>query len=100
MESLVASKCLREKIEAGLLKHITKDSKKCLLWEGFFLVVDSTTVEPEGHVQCRSCKAFLSYNSAKTGTSHLHRHKCNQYLQNTSIDKSLFKKGKWYSCVC
>lgn len=62
-----------------------KTDSKSSVWKQFLTVVDYRTSVPEGHVQCWSCKSFFVYDSAKTGTSHLSRHKCKVSSNSASI---------------
>lgn len=44
-------------------------------------------------MQCHLCKAFLTYNSVKTGTSHLNGHKCKVSSHYGNIEPYFAKKG-------
>lgn len=64
---------IKKKIENGELKRVNNTKGKAPFWTKFQLI---TTLqdEPNGFVQCVVCKAVLSYDSKKTGSSHLQRH--------------------------
>lgn len=76
---------LKHGLSFGNYKLVQKTNSKSSVWEKFLTVVDSRTSVPEGHVQCRLCKSFFVYDSAKTGTSHLSRHKCKVSSNSASI---------------
>lgn len=76
---------LRDKLAAGKLKLVSKQVKKSQVRKLFLEVVDVHTLSPVGHVQCKSCKAFFTYDGGKTGTSHLNRHKCKAADDTTAI---------------
>ncbi|KAH6939700.1 hypothetical protein HPB50_020936 [Hyalomma asiaticum] len=67
---------LRAAVEGGRRKLVRKSDAKSAVWDKFDLVVDSATLAPVGYVRCMACKAFLVYDSSKSGTSHLQRHPC------------------------
>ena len=48
------------------------------VWANFSLLVRTAPEddEPVGFVQCNSCKGVLRYDSHRTGTSSLKRHRC------------------------
>lgn len=80
---------LKHGITCGNYRLVEKTNCKSSVWEKFLTVVDSRTSVPEGHVQCRSCKSFFVYDSSKTGTSHLSRHKCKASTNSASISSFL-----------
>lgn len=84
---------LKKDIESGKLALISKDGGKSDVWKRFFQLVDSETLIPVAHVQCKNCKSFFAYDSAKTGTSHLSRHKCKMASDCAAIT-SLFQPKK------
>ncbi|XP_077497378.1 uncharacterized protein LOC144107994 isoform X2 [Amblyomma americanum] len=79
---------LKNEIAAGKLKLISKQARKSDVWNKFFELVDAKTLSPSGHVQCKSCQRFLSYDAGKTGTSHLNRHKCKPTAEHTPATPS------------
>lgn len=62
-----------------------KSDAKSVVWDKFNVVVESATLSPVEHVQCESCKSFLTYESSETGPPHLQRHRCKTNLANASI---------------
>lgn len=84
---------LEEGLSSGHLKLVTTDAKKIDVWKTFLTVVDRTMSATVGHVQCNDCKAFLSYNGTRTGTSHFNRHNCKSSSKCASI-ASFFARNK------
>uniref|UniRef100_A0A1A8EL94 BED-type domain-containing protein n=2 Tax=Nothobranchius korthausae TaxID=1143690 RepID=A0A1A8EL94_9TELE len=64
---------MKRKIERGELKRVNNTKGKAPLWNKFDIIT-SLQNEPTGFVQCVVCKAVLSFDSKKTGSSHLRRH--------------------------
>lgn len=77
MSISLSDKELKEKLASGEL-ILSDSSGKSDIWENFKLIVNAETEKNVGHVQCQKCYNFFSYNSAKSGTSHLRRHHCNK----------------------
>lgn len=46
------------------------------VWARFSLLVRRYSDEPVGFVQCNDCQGVLRYDSHRTGTSSLKRHRC------------------------
>jgi hypothetical protein len=46
------------------------------VWTRFSLLVRPFANEPVGYVQCNDCLTVLRYDSHRTGTSSLNRHRC------------------------
>jgi hypothetical protein len=54
------------------------------VWARFSLLVRPYSQEPVGFVQCNGCQGVLRYDSHRTGTSSLKRHRCVQSLKPVS----------------
>lgn len=66
---------IKNKLSTG--EYILLDvAGKSEIWKRFKLVAVKESGESIGFVQCEKCLIFLSYNSSKSGTSHLRRHNC------------------------
>ena len=66
---------IKKKLAAGEYTLIVKEGKSDV-WKSFKLVVDADGKSRE-YVQCNKCKALMSYDSKRTGTSTLNRHVAN-----------------------
>lgn len=77
---------IKEKIKTGEAKVVRKSGQKSKVWEQFGEVVmpDGSTAD---HVICLTCKALYKYDSHKTGTSNLNRHRCS--AEKTTRDQHL-----------
>lgn len=64
---------IKRKIADGQLKTVKNTRGKANFW-AVFQIVTTLNDEPTGYAQCTICKAVLSYDSKKTGSSHLQRH--------------------------
>uniref|UniRef100_A0A1A8LDQ2 BED-type domain-containing protein n=1 Tax=Nothobranchius pienaari TaxID=704102 RepID=A0A1A8LDQ2_9TELE len=64
---------IKRKIAKGELKSVNNTKGKAPFWIKFDIITNLQN-EPTGFVQCVLCKAVLSYDSKKTGSSHLRRH--------------------------
>jgi hypothetical protein len=51
------------------------------VWARFSLLVRPFADEPVGFVQCNDCLSVLRYDSHRTGTSSLKRHRCTRSLK-------------------
>ncbi len=64
---------LKRRIVNGELKTVKNTRGKANFWAAF-QIVTTLNDEPTSYAQCTTCKAVLSYDSKKTGSSHLQRH--------------------------
>lgn len=82
---------IKEKLDRGELIKVQNTSGKAAFWKNFDLITTREN-KPIGNVQCRICNHILSYDSKKTGTSHLQRHVergCAAASNSTSTSKQL-----------
>ncbi len=63
---------IKRRIANGKLKTVKNTRGKAHFWAAFQIV--TTLNKPTGYAQCTTCKAVLSHDSKKTGSSHLQRH--------------------------
>lgn len=70
-------KVLQNKLASGdcVLKDVTGKSD---IWTRFKQIVQTESGISTGYVQCKKCSNIYSYESSKTGTSHLKRHSCSK----------------------
>lgn len=88
-------KLILKKIKSGelFLKRFDAKEKKSEIWSCFCLVVN-TDGKSQNFVQCEKCKLLFKYESSKTGTSHLKRHKCYDKLDDSQRKISEFSQIK------
>ena len=76
------------------------------VWARFSLLVKPYSDETVGFVQCNCCRSVLRYDSHRTGTSSLKRHRCARSLERTCkdadccwlcLDDCCGDWGRWYS---